>query len=287
MNSGSITEVVVFDTCMVRGVIHNHDDSIQKLTEMSAYKLKVSFRIGDTALSELCLALLDDRLPWNDWSDRIAHINNILDPNLPVLPGGRELTTLVDPTQSVYPQDIGGTEYWKAAWQLIADARSDNDIIQGREFTFTDGTVVRIRATKETAQAVFDDERTKWAKYFESMQSLLSGSHLTQQQIISLIRKGLDTNGTEAPPLSSQYDAMVCSLGRFIYLSLNGQQPYNPRSVKRDGDPFDFSLLHALPLPARICTKDKRFKSHVDLSSSTQSDRVMLPEQLLEWLRGL
>jgi hypothetical protein len=254
---------------------------------MLKYRDKVLFRIGDASLSELALALLEDRLPWQNWIDRVHLIDSLLDKDMPVLPGGRELTTLIDPTESLYPPEVGGIEYWKFSWQLLVGSKSESEIQAGKEYDLTNGTRVRIKATLSMAQAAFHDERTKWAHFFDKMKSLCADQSLTQNGIIDLIRKGLDTDATKVPSLSGMYDAMVCSLGRFIYLSVNGKDPYNPRSVKRDGDPFDFSLLHALALPARVCTKDKKFKSHVDLSGTTQKDLLLVPDQLIGWMKGL
>lgn len=279
--------VVVFDTCTVRGIIHNHEDSVSKLNEVLIFRDKVHFRIGDASLSELAFALIEKRLPWQDWTERVHLIDNILDKDMPVLPGGRELTTLVDPKESVYPPEVGGIEYWKFSWRFLIDSKSEPEIQAGKEYDLSDGRRIRIKATLPMAEAAFDDERTKWARFFDKMKSLCSGQSLTQEEIVGLIRKGLDIDPTKVPLLSSQYDAMVCSLGRFIHLSLNGKEPYNPRSVKRDGDPFDFSLLHALALPARVCTKDKKFKNHVDLSGTTQKDLLLLPDQLIGWLKSL
>lgn len=227
---------------------------------MQKYRDKVQFRIGDTSLSELALALLEDRLPWQDWIDRVRLIDDLLDKDMPVLPGGRELTTLVDPTESVYPIEVGGIEYWKFSWQLLIESESEYKIQEGKEYDLANGQRIRIKATLSMAQAAFDDERTKWARFFDKMKSLYSGQLLKQQDIISIIRKGLDNDATKSQMLSSQYDAMVCSLGHFIYLSLNGKEPYNPRSVKRNGDPFDFSLLQSLALPAKCAQRTRNSK---------------------------
>lgn len=276
---------IVLDTCFVRSIIHNFNDDIEVLYYLKSYKDKVKFHIGDVALAELTLALLEDRIHFDDWKHRINLISEILDKDLPVLPGGNELAELAQLENKFYPPEVGGKIFYKESWKLISESKSEKDLAKGSVFNLKNSKQIRIRISKEIAQNVFDDERMKWAKYFRNMQNLLKDSKLSQDEIIELIRLGLDEDAHSSSPLSDKIDAMVCGLGRFVYLSLNNDSPYNPSSISRKGDTFDFSLLQCLSIPAILCTKDQRFKKHIELAKSKQANLVKLPDELLTYLK--
>lgn len=275
---------IVFDTCFVRGVIHDYDNLLDIIEKIKPYKNNIKFHIGDAAIAEITLALLEDRILFSDWSERVKIISEILDYEYPVLPGGKELAEISKLENIFYPPEIGGSAYYKELWTLLKDAGKEEDLYSGKEFKLQDGTMVKIKVNLETAQSVFEEERIKWSKYFQTMSLLLKDKNLSQEEIITLIKYGLDKDSTSFPQLSEKVDAMVCALGRFVYLSINDTSPYNPESVKRKGDPFDFSLLQSLSLPAILVTKDLRFKKHIELSNSKQLDMIKLPEEMLTYL---
>lgn len=75
---------------------------------------------------------------------------------------------------------------------------------------------------------------------------------IKEKDIIEMIKRRLDADTKSEPPMSERISAMVHALGCFLFLYMNEKAPYNPRSEKRRGDLFDFSLLHVLALPAGI-----------------------------------
>jgi len=115
------------------------------------------------------------------------------------------------------------------------------------------------------------------------MRALIAGNSISQEQIIKLIKSDLDKDGGN---ISNKLDAMASVLGRYIYLSVTSNNPYNPSSEKRRGDIFDFNSLMYLSIDTIICTYDKKFQQLVKLSNSNQSDRVLLPEEVFKILKS-
>jgi hypothetical protein len=58
-----------------------------------------------------------------------------------------------------------------------------------------------------------------------------------------------------------------------------------PVGRNRENDAFDDAML-LLPKDTVLCTSDVRLKRRVDRSKSHDAWRVMLPEEMLEWLEA-
>lgn len=281
--------IVVFDTCTVRAVIHGCPTALEELGQIGALRTKACFRIADPAVAELLLALREDRIAWTDWKKRVHCIGEILDQEMPIMPGGKELSEMMNLSGHKHQSTIGDTNYWKAAWEFLLNAKSESDLLYGKDFTDDEGNRCNISIQLiADAKALFALERAKWACYFEMQKIQMERLGFSKEKdIINLIKRYLDADTKSNPPISERLNAMVHALGHFLFLYMKEKTPYNPRTEKRRGDLFDFSLLQVLALPGRICTKDSKFKTHVKESGSTQADMIMLPHELIEWLQQL
>jgi hypothetical protein len=276
---------VVFDTCTIRAIIHGCADAIAEWQKIMTFKDKMRFRIGDVALAEITLALGEERIHWTDWKNRVMLINDLLDDEIPILPGHRELEQL---RRGIANEEPGGIRFSKAIWHHISSSNSETDLQKETSFTGEDGQVYLVKGWDlSRAAGIIERDRDYWADSFDDIKAKAGSLKLSEEQTVTIIAEELDNKVEIDPPLSVVLDAQIRSRARFVYLSLNNKEPYNPRSKKRRGDFFDFTLLACLGLPAVICTRDHKFKTHVDLTKSYQSDQIMLPVELIDWLAKL
>lgn len=101
--------IVVFDTCTVRAVIHGCATALDELGQIGALRTKARFRIADPAVAELLLALRENRIAWTDWKKRVHCIGGILDQEMPIMPGGKELSEMANFSGHKPQTSIGDT----------------------------------------------------------------------------------------------------------------------------------------------------------------------------------
>jgi hypothetical protein len=264
----------------VRAHIHNAGRQLD-LERSAACKEVVRVSVADPAYAELLFALYEERLPWTDWSSRIAALDRALDQDLPVLPGGIELAAMAG--LKAPPRLFADTKrYQQAVWRLLATARSTDDLKTGTVFDDSAGERFAVRLDEAVAKAAIHEARTAWVDHIRVVQEYLAGQGLSQGQLIDLIRIGLNARGEKSgdvETLGDKLDAMTSALGRFAFLANAGTTPYDPEASKRSGDVFDFSLLLALALPAIVVTLDERFKTHLQLSGTPHAARVILVDE--------
>lgn len=276
-------KTILFDTNFIRGVIHNDKDAVKYLKRFKKYKHKVNFKLHEIAVVEIALALLEERVDFSEWKMRIGLFNNILDPEMPILPGGNEFAQLANLEDTTESKEVGGLEFYKCLWMLMNNLNSKDHLINGDVFTLKNGDKIRIGINVKKSKEVIESAKETWIKFIDNMRKLIAGNSISQEQIIKLIKSDLDKDGKNR---SNKLDAMASVLGRYIYLSVTSNNPYNPNSEKRSGDIFDFNSLMYLSIDTIICTYDKKFQQLVKLSNSSQSDRVLSPEEVFKLLKS-
>lgn len=269
---------VLLDTCAIRSHIHQGPfllpvDAVRARLE----SMKVS--IADSAMAELLEQRVANRVP--DWDRRVGEIDSILDTDQPIFPGGNELARLAGTQLGEEPDRADRLRYYREGWQLLRDARDIAELQRPRTYKTADGRAMQIRLDLDTLHRVMDDERNGWIAFIERMKDLIGAeTNMTREQILAIMHNGLrPTAPTDPADIASKLDGVVQVLASFIYLGLNGATPYNPRREKRRGDVFDWTLLFALPLPAIVCTADKKFVNRFRSLNSRQASQLVTMEE--------
>ncbi|MBP8017107.1 hypothetical protein KAZ01_03805 [Candidatus Gracilibacteria bacterium] len=280
--------VVVFDTCVIRNIIHDDKTVLADWDSIFIYKNKTKFHISDIAIAELALALLQNRISFNDWERKIKKINKIIDCNMPILPSGNELSALIENKRLSYPKVAGGQAYWKAVWKMFFEAKNFDTIKNGVIFKGDDGIEYKIKIDDNYANSILESERITWNKYFESMRMLFGGSNISEKDILLILNEGMDKDVSTNPSQSQIYAPMLHALARLIHLYVYDVVPhYNPKSKKRRNDPLDYSLIQSLSLPAIICTSDVRLKKMLSETKLNNIDTIILLSDLKKWLEKI
>src|SRR4051812_28905446 len=110
---------LALDTCAVRS--HVHQDTVRPdLESLARQRGQVLVSISDVAAAELLVALLEGRIPWDAWKERVRQLDSILDPDLPILPGGRQLAEMAGLSAGDVAAIDDAKEHGRAYWRLLA-----------------------------------------------------------------------------------------------------------------------------------------------------------------------
>ena len=257
---------VVLDTGAVRNIIH-HDQPAINTDLLAAGRPGIVVSVGEPAFAEIVAAIHERRVGWDDWRAAISTLDRILDPNLPVLPGRRELAEYVAGQLST-----DHMAHIQAGWRHIAESQSPESLIRTSSYRDSAGIERGVTANFQMAQTIRAAVHQEWIAIVRRMQELLGGQGFSNDQIDAIIRRGFE--GIPGRPLDC-LDAAVRFLSRTVSLSINGGgTPYNPESNINDA--LDFELLYALALPDSIlCTTDERLMNIVRSTGSPQANRII------------
>lgn len=76
---------VVFDTCIVRQLIHDDPETID-VEALHKHTDGILVSLAPTAAVELASQLKQERIPFDAWAKRIGRIDTVIDVNMPVVP---------------------------------------------------------------------------------------------------------------------------------------------------------------------------------------------------------
>jgi hypothetical protein len=272
---------VLFDTTVVRGVIHR-DSAATPLEKLYPYRETLSMAVADNSVAELALALYDARLDWNEWAARIHLVDRLLDRTSPIFPNDRELEHISIGSVAERGTALPRHEHSVAIWDLLRRAQSPDDLIRGPSFTGSDGVEYRIESSKELVTQLVAAHRDRWRNTIDELQKQIIDHHPTQDYVAEVQFKALFGGHPNEAMLRERYDGYVRTISRFFALALQQRSPYDPNTEKRRGDSFDIALVMALGLPALICTLDDRLRTHVKETGSAQVSQVLTPHELFE-----
>lgn len=275
---------VLLDTNIIRKHIYGDPDGLDLgLIEDRLSVLRVS--LADAAMVELAAdLLLEKSVAFDAWQKAVAAFNKILDPELPIFPGGSELADLaglrVGP--KVFTED--SKLYYQASWNLLFQARSEADLERGISYRDSEGEK-ELRFDKQRLLDVIDGQRAGWIGNIQRLSGLLTTLSVGRNQVKGLINMGLRPIEDEPQDFDLKLDAVGQAWATFLAMSLPSPSAYNPSGAKRQGDVFDFSLLFALALPdVVIVTADSKFVNRSRETKSPQTTRLLGIE---EFNRGL
>lgn len=262
---------VVLDTGAVRSIIHNDTPSVNT-DLLAAQRPGIVASIGEPAFAEIVAVVHEQRIGWNDWRGVIARLDSILDPNLPILPGRRELAEYV---ADQLPADR--IVHIQAGWQHIVESLTPESLSRISSYQDSTGNERRLTGTFRAVQPIRSAVHQEWIGIVRRMQEILQGKGVSNERIEEIVRNGFET----IPGHSLDcLDAAVRFLSRSIALSVNGgRTPYNPEANVNDA--FDFELLYSLALPdSIICTTDTRLMNIVTATGSPQAGRIIGVDEL-------
>jgi hypothetical protein len=272
---------ILLDTIVVNNILCEHPSAldVQALKEgVGAHPIS----LADGAFAEIARGLATRKIPVERWARRIAVINDILDPELPVAPGGTELAAFIGLRPMCGIDFEGMRAYYRGVWAYLCSRRTPADLEKSGSYTDAAGRRYAVKLDAAHIESVFEDVGLKWANWVQEAGAKLSkllhgGEQIDEEELRQLIRVflGMDMKDAELDKLDL---AVRVIAARTREAAVNGYRPTKPN------DAIDFDLLWALPLPAIVCTQDTRLIQLATRTGSADAWRLMTPSALLDWL---
>lgn len=275
---------ILLDTCAVRGLLYGAEPKIS-IAALAPRLWKYRISMSDSAAAELLSQLVEAQIPVGVWAAHIGEIEKILDPRWPVFLGGKELSVVAG-LQTDITLDIRETQIEKQAfWGLLQNATSEKKLLGGFKYQDTKGRWKALIPEPDKIKDSMQEIRKKWIAHIEELQEIHKtspGTFIKLAKTRAAVRFGLGSAPTDPPDLAARLDAFLNLQAHFIHASINSKTPYNPASDDRRGDIFDISLLQAIPLPAIIVTRDKRFLNTLSQIKSPDARQVISIEDFTQ-----
>ncbi|HSN98055.1 MAG TPA: hypothetical protein VLS89_07140, partial [Candidatus Nanopelagicales bacterium] len=278
---GARRDRVVLDIVTVRKLVHGDRDAID-LDALAAHRDNHPISIADGALTELARGLGEGRLPMDRWAESARELNEVLDPDLPVCPGGFELAAIAG-LRPFHGVDFEGTRtYYRETWRYLCSRRRPEDLREPGHYDGPDGKRYPLRLYPLHIEPVFAYAGRRWEEWMRDaareLAALRKDSELEDEELRRLIRLHLRMNMSAEGLDKIDLAVRVVAL-RTAQVSRGGE---DQAGEGKEG--VDVDLLFATALPAVICTQDEVL---LDLARKTRSGdawRVMDPPALLTWL---
>jgi hypothetical protein len=267
---------VLLDTCAVRKLLHGDATRLSvSLVQQHRDTCKVSIAAG--AFAEVTEQLIKGRLPFDVWRSGAHDLDDILDPEWPIFPNGKELAYLSG-TQTQHAFDLDEHKaHVKAIWRFVRHAESLKLLTQQRgEFRAPDGSLRNINLTETRLYEVMKVKRDFWISCVRKVQRFAdaAGIKLDEAKMIEIMKNSIGSAPTEPRDLADKLDAPIRMVARLYAQSMARRTAYDPSTEKRSSDAFDLDLLFAIPLPAVIVTADERFLNRLRGTNAPHSKQV-------------
>lgn len=262
---------IILDTNVVRSFLQE-DASAFDPVKVAHLKGDHPISIADGAFAELVRALSEERMPVEKWTHRVDALDQILDRDLPITPGGADLTAMAGLSRmhGVDMQELHAI--YRQAWERLRTCRTSMDI---RNLSFTVEKADGQRKPVPLA-SLLDDTGKKWDGVMASLGSLLAGKNQDMDEVTDFIGQNLLLELKEEA--KAKLDLPIRALAKRAM-----QFADNPAS-RGSNDAIDFELLFTIALPGVVCTADISLIQLVQETGSGDAWRVMEPPQLVHWL---
>lgn len=276
---------ILLDTSVVRKIVHDDPDGLD-LDALGRLKGDRPVSIPDIALMELAYALLrPGGLPIDRWARRVNHLDRVLDPEWPLVPGGWELAVLSGLVAMPGVNIAQARAYYRAVWRYLADAKSASDLSRKARFEAGDGTAQQIGPLDLAKVEAARNKRIE--RWRAEMKAAAARGETDAERIAEATRATTARSREEIgllldPELVDKLDLVTRVHARRCAQAAATNSPY---TAADDNDALDFELLYGVQMPAVVCTADRNLVKLARASGSRDAERVMTPSELLESLQ--
>jgi hypothetical protein len=278
------SERILLDTSVVRKVIHGDGDALDPAV-LAAAKGDHAVSIADGTFVELAAALLRGSVTPEKWVKRIAMFDDLLDPDFPVVPGGKKLAAFWGGHPPAGLDLNEARAYYRAVWAYLRNAKSAVDLSRREVFYVPSGRAYSIQLDQTHVEAVLAEVGQRWSGWVTNIATLIrglrdNGESVTEENLRQVTKSHLmlDMGAADAGKL----DLVSHVLAKRGIQAAAARTPYNPNGDPND--PLDLDLLFGIPLPAWVCTADARLHRLVRSTPCADRNAVMTVAELLETL---
>ncbi|ONX70739.1 hypothetical protein A8F16_04270 [Burkholderia cenocepacia] len=275
--------IVVFDTTPVRALAEQPTLPSWVATFAKMSRDGYSFSLADNAPTELLNQRIKNGLDDADLRTIVGALAQFLNPNVPVLPGKRDLMSMIGESDDPAWSEAEAAAFAQAGWTVLKDP-----------------TLLDDDSRKKLAKALQED-RDDWIETFETFDAIRSKwldqdpegeakNPLDQYKhpILSAALADIASRGkSQSPTMAERQDLVMRYLWRQWVRTRKSVQPYDPSNDSKINDGIDFDLYHYLTLPAYVVATEKGFHGAIEDIKVPQRDWFWKPEELAAaWERG-
>lgn len=283
--------MLVIDANVIRSVIVDNQD-------ISAFVTFVheggTIHLADGALVEALSWLHRTKDAWARWMQGRSQFDDFIDPERPVLMGGREILRQagfrLDNTPPSLLVATDQERFNREAWRELLVAPALGAIGRHQLAVKTPKGRRRVLWKPSGAQKQVAREKASWIEMFGRYDDAaqLEGFAITGRTVprelleaqVANLGQFIDKKTTSTPAASVRLDAMIRV---HVLLSLRRRQTREPYNAKKEAnDVFDLDLYRYLALPAALCTSDQGIINDVRAAGSWQADWVVTPALLAD-----
>lgn len=272
---------ILLDTSVVRKLIYGDLDGLD-VANLIRLKGDHPVSIADGALAELADALLRGSIPHQLWASRIQLLDDLLDGEFPVAPGGKELASFWGAVPRAGVDRDESRAYYTAAWRLLRLAKSGSDLHAAHYYTAPSGKRYAMTLDPTHVRRVLAEEGRRWEIWVQAVARVIGSLRDDGERItvadLSALTMGMLV-GEMGLADAERLDLVVRVLAHHAFCAAATRTPYDPKG--RSNDALDLDLLYGIPLPAWVCTSDLRLHRLVRLTGSNDQNRVMTPAELI------
>jgi hypothetical protein len=283
-------KLIALDTCFVRNVIHNNKlkngkYSIDELEEIITLKKDFIYRISETSLAELMIALGKKDIDITEWKQRINLLDSLLYSECPILPMGLDLAYEMKIRKFREDYIPASNEYWNCSWSLLRNLQTSEGMTVPQIFD-DNGVKRQICFNLEKAEQVMKENRCNWiCDYYSTRKMVVEWNDKNELQItdfkdyLTLIVGNFENDGYDVNKIETM--CKTAALYHYRY----GKNEYHPDSKNSYNDSLDFSLLQILEYPAILVSNDGHLIKRVEAACG-QRKNILTSSELLEFLKS-
>lgn len=274
-------ERILLDTSVVRKVIHADEDALD-LDNLATLRGDHPVSIADGALAELSAALVRGSIEPETWATRIGAFDDLLDPDFPVAPGGKELAASWGGHPPAGLDLDESRAYYRAAWSYLRNVKTADELNRRKIFYAPSGRAYSIQLDGDHVEKVLQEAGQNWSDWVTNVAKIIrdgrnGGETITEEHLRQLTLSSLTLDMAYAD--AQKLDLVIHVLAKRAIQAAVRRTPYNPNGDSND--PLDLDLLFGIPLPAWVCTADMRLHRLVHSTASADRASVMTGPELL------
>lgn len=273
---------VVLDTTTVWKIVQGDRDALD-LGALSRHTGRRTVSVTDGAMAELSWSFVEGRLPVATWTKAARRLDELLDPDLPVCPGGLELAAMAG-LRSLHGVELEGMRTcYREAWRFLCSRTRPEELREPGYYDGPDGRRHRLRLIPLHIEIQLAGAGGRWDEWVRAAVAELAswraaGEALNEEAVRRMIRLHLRMDMSEEA--IDRLDLAVRAIAHRTAWS-SWQRGSEPRE---DVEVVDIDPLFVIALPAVLCTHDQGLIRLARETGSEDSWRVMDPPALLEWL---
>jgi len=276
---------IVLDSVVVRKIVLG-DPAALSIDALERLRGEHPVSLADSALAELGHRLIKRQIPARTWIRRVDRLDRILDPSLPIVPGGWELAAFCALRPIVGFDEPTMRRSYRAAWEHLKGASNAADLERPCVFELADGRRLRYEFCfdRTPVRPGLDEPGDRWRAWSRSLgttiRTLHPGGHsLSAGDIRKLTAGFLLMDLSEDAVL--KLDLFVRIISKRAFDAARKRETY---TAQRRSDSLELNLLFGLSLPMVICMHDRVVHALARATGSPDAWRLMTPAELLRWL---